>query len=169
MGSHAASQELLWIKTNKTVLLILSIWLMVVKGSYLLNCQNEVKLSVCTQWRQGKSRVTAALTFNLSTGRRQVVSFVPQPLYLCLRISRTHWTRGWVGSGAVPGASEKGRSHVTAGNQNTLPSLSSPLPSHYTDWAILAAEIVTQIIHVFQNKYLKAVAEYADMFSECIM
>ena len=68
---------------NWNTQMLCEIWLMVVKGSYFLNHQSTVKLSLCTLWRQGNSRVTASPIFNLSPRWRWMVNFMPQLLYLC--------------------------------------------------------------------------------------
>jgi len=89
--------------------------------------QSKVKLSLCTLWRQGKTRVTASpISISALDGGEWPIS-CPNHFIFAERTLCTHWTRGWVGLKASLAALEKRWCHAPAG---------SSLSSHYTDWQL---------------------------------
>jgi hypothetical protein len=84
---------------------------------------------------RGRGGLIFPLTLYLGTRWRWVVSFLTWLLDATKNYS-THWREGWVGARACLDISEGSKVSCSYWELNFR--LSSPQPSHYTDWATLA-------------------------------
>jgi hypothetical protein len=108
-----------------------------------------------------RSGSISPLMLHLSTRWRYVVSLICWLLTPRKRATGTHWKRGWVSSRAGLDTLEK--TWISCPCQDSNPVLSSPWPSYYTDYAILASSVMP--IFKTESNYWICIILYPQLFS----